>query len=278
MARRCLRDGANAPVKRRRQLDRRARPAKPGRARIRAFTLAFGLAGLAGREPPRHARGVGSEAWLPAVVVLLIVVYSVQRWLSGRPGAAGGGHHEQWRRELGLGPDERLERSWFGVMYTGPLRPDADYSTLRVNPRILALGSSEAAGLAESTGRTCRVALTDRGRLAVSIEVSEDSDGAEQLRALAAVGSGYVPLQQFGPEPRPSVSAAEHAFGDVPGWRSALGEPPRMRGASGALVSYELLHIAGPELPAGVTLWLDPDGARHLQHWARSGGAAARAS
>jgi hypothetical protein len=52
-----------------------------------------------------------------------------------------------------------------------------------------------------------------------------------------------------------------------------------MRGASGGLVTYELIHIVGPELPAGVTLWLDPEGVRHLEQWARAGRAMhARAS
>lgn len=209
------------------------------------------------------------QSWLPIVFVVLVGAYSVQRWLASARGAAEGGHHEQWRREFGLAPGERLERSWFGVMYVGPLRPDVNYATLRVVPRVVALGSAESWSMPETTGRTSRVALSDRGRLAVSIEVSEDSEGSDQLRALAALGSGYVPLQQFGPEPRPSVSSAAQAFGSRLGWRAALGEPPRMRGASGSLVTYELVHIAGPELPAGVTLWLDPDGVRHLERWSQ---------
>lgn len=215
------------------------------------------------------------QTWLPIAFVVLVGAYSVRQLLaSRRPGGGGGDHHEQWRREFGLAPGERLERSWFGVMYVGPLRPDVNYATLRVAPRILALGSAEPWGMPETTGRVSRVALSDRGRLAVSIEVSEDSEGNEQLRALAAVGSGYVPLQQFGPEPRPRVASAADAFGGRPDWRGALGEPPRMRGASGALVTYELLHITGPELPAGVTLWLDPDGARYLERWSQGSSSA----
>jgi hypothetical protein len=210
---------------------------------------------------------VGSEAWIPIVVVLAFGAYSVWRSLSGARAAAGGGHHEQWRQEFGLESGEQLARAWFGVMYVGPLRPDASYSTLRVNPRIIAPGSAEAWGMPTVTGRTCRVALSDRDRLAVSIEVSEDSDAGDQLRSLAAVSSGMVPLQQFGPSPRPQVQLAEQTFGDVAGWRDSLGPVPKMRGSSGGLVTYELVHIVGPELPAGVTLWLDPDGVRHLREW-----------
>jgi hypothetical protein len=80
-----------------------------------------------------------------------------------------------------------------------------------------------------------------------------------------------LPLQRFGPEPRPEVLPAEQAFGHVDGSPRALGSAPRMRGASGALVTYELVHIVGPEQPAGVTLWLDPDGVRHLLAWSHAG-------
>jgi len=212
-------------------------------------------------------------------MVLVVIAFVLYRFVGASRASAGGTHHDEWRREFGFGPDEQLSHAWFGVMYTGPLRPDVDYSTLRVNPHIFALGSAEPWGKPENTGRVCRVALSDRGSLGVSIEVSDDSDAADQVRALAAAGSGMLPLQRFGPQPRPEVSSARAAFGDVPGWQGLLGEAPRMRGASGGLVTYELLHIVGPELPAGVTLWLDPDGVRQLQQWSVAGRATqARAS
>lgn len=206
----------------------------------------------------------------PALLVISVVAYAFYAVRRAAPGAATGEHHESWRREFGFGPDERLAHAWFGVMYVGPLRPDASYSTLRVNPRIIGMGSGHAVGMPESTGLVCRVALSDRGSLGVSLEVGDDASAAEQLKSLTGASSGMLPLQRFGPEPRPEVLGAEQAFGRVPGWQSAVGEAPRMRGASGALVTYELVHIVGPEQPAGVTVWLDPDGVRHLQKWSRA--------
>jgi hypothetical protein len=210
---------------------------------------------------------VGISDLGPALLVISVAAYAIYYFARAGRGGAAGDHHEQWRREFGFGPDEQLTHAWFGVMYVGPLRPDSSYSTLRVNPRIIGMGSGHAVGMPEITGRTCRVALGDRGHLGVSLEVSGDSDATDQLKALAALSSGMVPLQRFGPEPRPRVLGAEQAFGHIAGWQDALGGAPRMRGASGALVTYELVHIVGPELPAGVTLWLDPDGVRQLEPW-----------
>lgn len=215
----------------------------------------------------------------PTLLVISVAAYAIYYAVRAARGSAGGDHHEQWRREFGFGPDERLTHAWFGVMYVGPLRPDASYSTLRVNPRIIAMGSGQAIGMPELTGLTCRVAVSDRGSLGVSIEVGDDDAAAEQLKSVLGASSGMLPLQRFGPEPRPEVLRAEQAFGRVDGWQRALGTAPRMRGASGALVTYELVHIVGPEQPAGVTLWLDPDGVRYLEPWSRAGASVqARAS
>jgi hypothetical protein len=213
---------------------------------------------------------VGISDLGPALLVISVVVYAIYYFTRAGRGGAGGDHHEQWRREFGFGPDEQLTHAWFGVMYVGPLRPDANYSTLRVNPRVIGMGMGHAIGMPESTGLTCRVALSDRGSLGVSLEVGDDSDAAEQLKSVVGASSGMLPLQRFGPEPRPDVLGAEKAFGRVAGWESALGTAPRMRGASGALVTYELVHIVGPELPAGLTLWLDPDGVRQLERWSQT--------
>lgn len=222
---------------------------------------------------------VGINGISPIIIVLVVVAFVLYRFIGASRAGATGSHQDEWRREFGFGPDEQLTHAWFGVMYTGPLRPDVDYSTLRVNPHIFALGSAEPWGKPENTGRMCRVALGDRGSLGVSIEVSEDSDAADQVQTLAGAGPGMIPLQRFRPEPRPGVCSAQSAFGNISGWQGLLGEAPRMRGATGSLVTYELLHIVGPELPAGVTLWLDPDGARHLEQWSRAGRATqARAS
>jgi hypothetical protein len=218
---------------------------------------------------------VGFNDLGPALAIVLIALYGLYQFSKRRAGGAQASHQDQWRAEFGFEPGEELTHAWFGVLYVGPLRTDVSYSTLRVNPRILAIGSAQPVGMPESTGRTCRVALSDRGRLAVSIEVSEDSDAADQLRALAAQGSGMLPLQQFGPHPRPEVQSAERAFSKQSNWRAAVGEAPRMRGATGALVTYELVHIVGPELPRGVTAWLDPDGVKHLRSWSRGALAAA---
>jgi hypothetical protein len=210
------------------------------------------------------------------LLIVLVAIFYIHHFSKARrAGGAQASYRDQWRAEFGFEPGEELTHAWFGVLYVGSLRTDVSYSTLRVNPRILALGSAQPVGMPELTGRTCRVALSDRGRLAVSIEVSEDSDATEQLRALAAQGSGMLPLQQFGPQPRPEVQSAEQAFSKRPGWRDAVGVAPRMRGATGALVTYELVHIVGPELPRGVTAWLDPDGVKHLQSWSRGAAAAA---
>jgi hypothetical protein len=207
------------------------------------------------------------------LLVVSVAAYAIYHVLGAGRGSAGGGYQEQWRREFGFGPEEQLTHAWFGVMYVGPLRPDTGHSTLRVNPRIIAMGSGQAVGMPELTGLTCRVALSDRGSLGVSVEVGDDDDAAEQLKSVVGASSGMLPLQRFGPEPRPEVLAAEQAFGHVDGWQRALGSAPRMRGASGALVTYELVHIVGPEQPAGVTLWLDPDGVRHLEPWSHAGAA-----
>lgn len=225
---------------------------------------------LASREGCSIAR-VGSNDIGPILMVLVVVAFVLYRFIGKSRAGAGASHHDEWRREFGFGPDEQLTHAWFGVMYTGPLRPDVDYSTLRVNPHIFALGSAEPWGKPENTGRVCRVALSDRGSLGVSIEVSDDSDAADQVRALTSAGSGMLALQRFGPAPRPAISSAQAAFGSVSGWQGQLGEAPRMRGSSGGLVTYELVHIVGPELPAGVTVWLDPDGVRHLERWSGAG-------
>jgi hypothetical protein len=221
---------------------------------------------------------VGFNDLGPALAIVLVAIYLVHHFSKRRAGGAGASHRDQWRAEFGFEPGEELTHAWFGVLYVGPLRTDVSYSTLRVNPRILAIGSAQPVGMPESTGRMCRVALSDRDRLAVSIEVSDDSDAADQVRALAAQGSGMLPLQQFGPHPRPELQSAEQAFSTQPGWRDAVGEPPRMRGATGALVTYELVHIVGPELPRGVTAWLDPDGVKHLRSWSRGSPAAVRSA
>jgi hypothetical protein len=224
--------------------------------------------------PPEAEAGsigrVGISDLGPALLVISVAAYAIYYFVRARSGGAAGDHHEEWRREFGFGPDERLTRAWFGVMYVGPLRPDTSYATLRVNPRIIGMGMGHATGMPESTGLTCRVALSDRGSLGVSLEVGDDSGAAEQLESLIGASSGMVPLQRFGPEPRPGVLGAREAFGRVAGWQSAVGTAPRMRGASGALVTYELVHIVGPELPAGLTLWLDPDGVRQLEHWSQA--------
>jgi hypothetical protein len=217
---------------------------------------------------------VGFNDLGPALALVLVAIYVIHHFSKRRSGGAQESHREQWRAEFGFEPGEELTHAWFGVLYVGPLRTDVSYSTLRVNPRILAIGSAQPVGMPEATGRMCRVALSDRGRLAVSIEVSEDSDASDQVRALAARGSGMLPLQQFGPHPRPELQSAEQAFSTRPGWRDAVGEPPRMRGSTGALVTYELVHIVGPELPRGVTAWLDPDGVKHLQRWSHGSPAA----
>jgi hypothetical protein len=225
----------------------------------------------------RQYRPVDIGEIAPALMVALIALYYVRHFLK-RQRAGGQLAHSQdeWRAEFGFDPGERLTHAWFGVMYVGPLRPDVDFSTLRVSPRIIAIGSSQPFGMPELTGRTCRVALSDRGRLAVSLEVDDDSSARDQLRALAAQSSGMQPLQQFGPDPRPELWSADRAFSKVPGWRDAMGTAPRLRGRTGELVSYELLHIVGPELPKGLTLWLDPEGARYLKQRWDSGGDSSR--
>jgi hypothetical protein len=217
------------------------------------------------REQGRIA-GVGIEQLAPALIFLAIGGWYVHSfWRSRRGGKGAPDAQQAWREELGFAPGEQLTQAWFGVMYVGPLRPDVDYSTVRVNPRIFAPGSAQPFGMPELTGRTCRVALSDRGRLAVSIEVSEDSSAGEQLRSLAAQGSGMSPLQRFGPEPPPRIQSAKEAFPSVASGREALGPAPRMRGATGDLVTYQLIHITGPELPQGITLWLDPAGVERLR-------------
>jgi hypothetical protein len=207
---------------------------------------------------------VGIEQLAPVLLVLAIGGWYLCSYWRGRRGGGSPSWQQAWREEFGFEPGEQLTQAWFGVMYVGPLRPDVDYSTVRVNPRIFAPGSSQPFGMPELTGRTCRVALSDRGRLAVSIEVSEDSSATEQLRSLAAQGTGMVPLQRFGPQPPPLIQRAEDAFASLASGREALGEAPRMRGATGALVTYRLIHITGPELPQGLTLWLDPAGVERL--------------
>jgi hypothetical protein len=219
----------------------------------------------AAAEPGRIGP-VGIEELAPVLIFLAIGAWYLHSfWQKHRAGGGGASAAQQaWREELGFEPGEQLSHAWFGVMYVGPLRPDVDYSTVRVNPRIFAPGSAQPFGMPELTGRTCRVALSDRGRLAISIEVSESSSAGEQLRSLAAQGAGMSPLQLFGPEPPPRIQSAEQAFASIASGRDALGPPPRMRGATGELVSYQLVHITGPELPSGITLWLDPAGARFL--------------
>jgi hypothetical protein len=207
---------------------------------------------------------VGIEQLAPALIFGAIGGWYLLSFLRRRRGGGPLDAQQAWREEFGFEPAEQLTHAWFGVMYVGPLRPDVDYSTVRVNPRIFALGTAQPFGMPELTGRTCRVALSDQRRLAVSIEVSEDSSASEQLRSLAAQG-GMSPLQRFGPEPPPRIQSPAEAFSNAPGWSEALGEPPRMRNATGALVSYDLIHITGPELPRGVTLWLDPAGSAELR-------------
>jgi hypothetical protein len=211
---------------------------------------------------------VGISELGPALLVVLLAAFYVHYFLKRqRAGGSLEQSQNEWRAEFGFEPGEQLTHAWFGVMYAGPLRPDVDFSTLRVNPRIIGVGTAQPFGMPELTGRTCRVALSDRERLAVSIEVSADSDAAEQMRALGAQSSGMQPLQQFGPDPRPQLWSAEQAFSERAGWRDGIGPTPRMRGATGDLVSYELVHIVGPEQPRGLTLWLDPDGVRYLRQW-----------
>jgi hypothetical protein len=219
------------------------------------------------REQGRIAR-VGIEQLAPALIFVAIGGWYLHSFWRARRSNTGGGvadAQQAWREEFRFEPGEQLTHAWFGVMYVGPLRPDVDFSTLRVNPRIIAPGSAQPFGMPELTGRTCRVALSDRRRLAVSVEVSADSSAGEQLRSLAAQSSGMSPLQRFGPEPPPRIQSAKEAFTTVASGRETLGQPPRMRGASGELVTYELIHITGPELPQGVTLWLDPAGVKYLR-------------
>lgn len=181
----------------------------------------------------------------PILCLVALALYYVV-YFKRRASAGPGGDSPASSLAFGFDPEERVVNWWLAVLYVGPLRPDVDDSSW-----VLA----EVKGL---RGQQCGVALSERGRVSVT---PMSALGRAVYRSSS---SGSKPIQLFSEQPR--LTPGSEAFSEHLKLQKELGHAPRLRSSAGGVKAYELCHIVGPELPEGVTLWLDPAGATELKN------------
>ncbi len=163
-----------------------------------------------------------------------------------------------WREQFGLDQDEEVVSMGIGTWYLGPLVPETMRST----------GEQVVDFLTRTTyrGANMWIAFTNKGRLALAVEPTED--GPQAVRSSIGLAKGYTPLAIFG-EPRPRIETGEQAWPGSDKLPRDSQKPCRVN-TEGRQVRQELLRITDARGQT-MTFFVEGPWVGYMCQWAAGG-------
>ncbi len=164
-----------------------------------------------------------------------------------------------WREQFGLDADEEVVSMGIGTWYLGPLVPETMRSGVDKVVDVLTMTTYRGANM--------WIAFTNKGRLALAVEPTED--GPRPAKSSIGMPSGYAPLAIFGPDPRPRVETAEQAWPGSDKLPRDNQKPVRVN-TFGEQVRQELIRLS-PATGAPLTFFVEGTWVPYIYNWSVGG-------